>query len=759
MRTTALLFPMLAAVAAATSAAVNAAGAAEVESRILAIETTDRSMWIPAYSRLLQDVTKPSATGVSAVPGGREAGEVALRLLDVVLAGTDRGTVDLAETVRAIPVPELRAAGFVALARDTGTTEWLHAALDALAGEAGATPAGQNMTAAVADAALSLGDRAMAEAAMANLAPGQVRASVASRLARARGIDPAAFADWAEEVERLAEGGDLRAAVDLAIAADAREAHKRRDGLLRDLATEVLDLGDLPTALRAAEAIYAPRMHGLAVRDMVKDLLAAGRSDDAVRIARGVREPKSASAIWLALAEPDMPEADRRERLEWAYDHARRVPEALSRDDYTADVLKRAAERGWYDAALSRISCIGSDAQRDRVVEAAEKRAKSPGGYRGADALSLADCAVAPAAPVPSVRTVSPRRGIVDASARRAALRRAGDAAGAAFCDAADVEIDPDMEVLDGLRGTSGYGSDQRAESFSWTVMVLAGRHLAGHAASGDALAKLMVRWAEARALEATEVSHDAYYALKRLLLPTIVAFTLLDGRMAADDAAKVGRWLDGLVRRIDHRFDGEVDRNNHRYLADSVQMVWGSWIGDAELFNRGIAALDMARRDIRPDGSLPLEVRRGARALWYMRQSASSFTVMSAALRAQGFAELARMYEEALLLPVMSFIVDGARYPTHLLPYVAENYIAGPSQDYFVQDAGYLDRRGHGRHYMAWVERAAGTFPEAAGAARMRLLAEREVLPERPLIDEFAAGNATCFWASTATNLQGVGR
>jgi poly(beta-D-mannuronate) lyase len=106
-----------------------------------------------------------------------------------------------------------------------------------------------------------------------------------------------------------------------------------------------------------------------------------------------------------------------------------------------------------------------------------------------------------------------------------------------------------------------------------------------------------------------------------------------------------------------------------------------------------------------------------------------------------------------------MSFIVDGARYPTHLLPYVAENYIAGPSQDYFVQDAGYLDRRGHGRHYMAWVERAAGTFPEAAGAARMRLLAEREVLPERPLIDEFSAGNATCFWASTATNLQGVGR
>nr|MDH4441373.1 alginate lyase [Rhizobium sp.] len=85
------------------------------------------------------------------------------------------------------------------------------------------------------------------------------------------------------------------------------------------------------------------------------------------------------------------------------------------------------------------------------------------------------------------------------------------------------VAIDPAWAKLKPIRKlstTDGYGSDTSAEDFSWAVMVLSGRALAGDAAARGQLAGLLARWAEAGAFTQTEEINDAYYALKRQLLP-----------------------------------------------------------------------------------------------------------------------------------------------------------------------------------------------------------------------------------------------
>ena len=85
----------------------------------------------------------------------------------------------------------------------------------------------------------------------------------------------------------------------------------------------------------------------------------------------------------------------------------------------------------------------------------------------------------------------------------------------------------------------------------------------------------------------------DADCALKRMLLPTIIADQLIRRRSRVRDADAVASWLDRLVRMIDHRFNGDVDRNDHRTLADSVIALWGSVSGDNDLYAIGRRGFD----------------------------------------------------------------------------------------------------------------------------------------------------------------------
>jgi poly(beta-D-mannuronate) lyase len=65
--------------------------------------------------------------------------------------------------------------------------------------------------------------------------------------------------------------------------------------------------------------------------------------------------------------------------------------------------------------------------------------------------------------------------------------------------------------------------------------------------------------------------------------------------------------------------------------------MAWGALAGDDAYFREGPAAFDMALADMRPDGSLPLETRRGSRALWYQRHAIASLVAIAEMGAVQG--------------------------------------------------------------------------------------------------------------------------
>ncbi|WP_243373953.1 alginate lyase family protein [Microvirga solisilvae] len=338
--------------------------------------------------------------------------------------------------------------------------------------------------------------------------------------------------------------------------------------------------------------------------------------------------------------------------------------------------------------------------------------------------------------------------GVFDVEQRRAVLAQPASANIRAACLA--IPRDPAWNALKpipGLKATQGYGTDGAANDYAWAVMVLTGRSLAGDLSSEGALRDLLIAWAKANAFSQTEVESDAYYALKRILLPSVVGYSVIQRGLDDEQRRVIAGWLDPLVRKVDYLFDGSVDHNNHRYLTDSVLMAWGAVSEDQTLYEKCLTRYRAILHEARADGSLPLETRRGSRALWYMRQSLASMTVMAEIAATRGDDLYAMSEDGGSFDRVISYTLNGITEPRIVMAYASENYIPGDESDFRKQDLGFLSKRSHGRHYMAWAEAVIARDRPGLATRRLKTLFTRGLRNDRPLIDEFAGGNATCIW------------
>ncbi len=362
-------------------------------------------------------------------------------------------------------------------------------------------------------------------------------------------------------------------------------------------------------------------------------------------------------------------------------------------------------------------------------------------------AFALLLCALALPA---GAALAAPEGALFDIEKRRQQLQTPEYAQLRAYCMGQDADPPPEAmpPPFPALKATEAYGTDDAMEDFSYYLMFHSGRALAGDHASQQRVKTALLSWAKADALEQTEESHDTYYALKRGLLPVIVSYEILRPQMTESERTTAQAWIDPLVRRIDKMFGKEVDRNNHRYLADAVLTLWGDVIGDPALYAKGKERFAAALSDMTAEGALPLEARRGARALWYARQSLANLTMIASIYHRNGESLYTHTQREATLARLMHHFVTGVRYPFTVLASASQNHIPGPSKNFLEQDMGMLDRRGHGRHYMAFAHMYLAHAPENdASRRRLEALMQDEVFDELPLIDEFAGGNATCFW------------
>ena len=273
-----------------------------------------------------------------------------------------------------------------------------------------------------------------------------------------------------------------------------------------------------------------------------------------------------------------------------------------------------------------------------------------------------------------------------------------------------------------------GDGSDRRVEPMTWYVMQGVARHLAG-GPDGPAVLDALERWAGIRALETLRPAGDdgslarSRYTLKRALLPILAGYAVLrrDLDPAPSRRSTIEGWLGRLVALSDPA-DGPITAtNNHRYMRDAVMLAWGALTDDASRFRDGLAGAVAAIAAMRSDGAWPLEVARGRRALWYQRHALASLTAAAEIAAAQG-------------IDLWSVEIDG-RSLRRAVAWLLGALEAPPPG----QDLGFLDRRGNGRHYMAWALAYMARFP---GDGEARRLAARLATAPRPLVDDYSGGD-----------------
>jgi poly(beta-D-mannuronate) lyase len=347
---------------------------------------------------------------------------------------------------------------------------------------------------------------------------------------------------------------------------------------------------------------------------------------------------------------------------------------------------------------------------------------------------------------------------------RRQALAALPAEVRASWCLVADAGPEPpDLPPVRRLRDFAD-GPDNASEPFAWAVMTESAAAFAGDPPARSALLALLDRWAEAAALTRLEKgTANSYYALDRTLLPTLVSFSLVrdDPALGPERRDRIERWLARVarLRGPDRSLPGPDEataRNNHYYLRASVSMAWGALTGDGRAFREGIDAYRQALADMRPDGSLPLETARGARALWYQRHALASLVTIAEMAATQGI----DLYGEAAggrtIHTAVGFLLDAIQDPRRVWAYAQADEKPGVDAGYREQDLDFLVRRGHGRHYMAWAEMYLARFPTRPESRRLLALLARADPGFRPMIDDYSGGDTTCFFARPETAAPG---
>lgn len=160
-----------------------------------------------------------------------------------------------------------------------------------------------------------------------------------------------------------------------------------------------------------------------------------------------------------------------------------------------------------------------------------------------------------------------------------------------------------------------------------------------GSRTAANCALKLMTAAARDAVFAGTMSSRQAYYVQGWLTGAIAIAYLKVrDSGLATDeDRNLLFPWFERVVAQTE-RFYGESGaKNNHLYWAGVEIAAAGIAAGDNKLFNWGVNAYREGVAQIGADGTMPLEMRRGRRALHYHLYALAPLVYLAAFGKANG--------------------------------------------------------------------------------------------------------------------------
>lgn len=229
-----------------------------------------------------------------------------------------------------------------------------------------------------------------------------------------------------------------------------------------------------------------------------------------------------------------------------------------------------------------------------------------------------------------------------------------------------------------------------------------------GSRAAAECALNLMVTAARDGVFTGKMSSRQAYYVQGWVLGAVALSYLKVrdSGLVSHEDEKLLFPWFKAVTRQTIDFYERGKAKNNHLYWAGVQAIAVGVATGDRKFFDWGVAAYRTGVAQIQPDGSMPLEMRRGQRALHY------------------------HLYALAPLVYIAEFGEDNGLHlyaaDDHALAKLVHLSIGGLEDNrYFVKATGIAQDTPNGRpaaEQISWAEVWESRFPDPAVA---KLLSE----------------------------------
>ena len=284
----------------------------------------------------------------------------------------------------------------------------------------------------------------------------------------------------------------------------------------------------------------------------------------------------------------------------------------------------------------------------------------------------------------------------------------------------------------------SGYGLDNRfmyaLNNFENFKRPCGG----GNVEACENVKRVILDWAKADAAQRIgAANHEAKHWNDTLTVNLWVASPMMAGYSFAKQRITVPEsedkiikdWFKKIVKKNQHLMyelnkykqgtqAAGVPRSAHNHALSSAisHMQLGILLNDNKLFRKAFKNYEYAIKFQRKDGSMPIETRRGGRAMFYQGRAMTALTTIAIIAENQGYNIWDYDHKGKNFHNIVKFFIDFTENNEIVFKYAKEMKAPGPAKDYKRQD---LD--GSSSSHWGWLSAYATRFPNHENIQRLK--------------------------------------
>ena len=299
-------------------------------------------------------------------------------------------------------------------------------------------------------------------------------------------------------------------------------------------------------------------------------------------------------------------------------------------------------------------------------------------------------------------------------------------------------KIEPILKV----KAPIGYGLDDRYDyalsRFTNFTFPCSG----GNIEACEHVKNTILSWARADAAKRTGPSdHEGRHWNDTLTVNLYVASPMLAAYSFAKQVISIPQeedriikdWFKKIVKKNQHLLYGKIydyggasgtpkRAHNHALSSAVAHMQLGILIDSDKEFKKAFRNYESAIRYQRKDGSLPIEVRRGGRAMFYQGRAMNALAVIAIIAEHQGYNIWELDFKGKNYHNLVKFFIDFTENNEIVFKYAKENRFPGPAKNYKVQDL----KSNSGSNW-GWLYAYATRFPDHENIQRLKQWSENK--------------------------------